>query len=222
MGYVNSILIITAWIASVIFTGIACKVRWPKQKELSRKIIHIGIGPVLPLAWWLSIPKNLAIPITIGVTIALLINHRWRFLPGIEDVNRNSYGTVAYGLTFTILIGLFWPSQPDAASAGVLVMAFGDGLAGLIGRNIQSKSWMILNQRKSIAGTLTMAIVTLLVLPSLNFLAFAELQPIQILAITALAIGLEQISRWGLDNFTVPLGIAFTWTWMTNIQTFQA
>ena len=64
------------------------------------------------------------------------INHQWRFIPAVEDVDRNSYGTIAYGIAITTLLLLFWPTRADAVSAGVLVMALGDGLAGLIGRNV--------------------------------------------------------------------------------------
>ena len=52
----------------------------PNQKELSRKIVHIGTGPVIPIAWALEVSENLAIPIASLITIALLINHQLRLL----------------------------------------------------------------------------------------------------------------------------------------------
>ena len=36
-------------------------------------------------------------------------------------------------LPITLLLALFWPAQPQAVVAGVLVMALGDGFAGLLG-----------------------------------------------------------------------------------------
>jgi phytol kinase len=135
-------------------------------------------------------------------------------LPAVEDVNRQSYGTVAYGLAITLLLVLFWPENAAAVCAGVLVMAFGDGLAGLIGRKVRSASWMIWGQRKSIAGTLTMAVMALMLLITLNLIVDAPYYPLRILAVTGLAVGLEQLSCWGIDNLTVPIGVAFTWSWM--------
>ncbi|NDD44439.1 MAG: dolichol kinase, partial [Synechococcaceae bacterium WB9_4xB_025] len=59
---------------------------WPERRELSRKIVHIGTGPVVPLAWWLGITAAVAIPIALLVTLVALINHRWRLLPAVEDI----------------------------------------------------------------------------------------------------------------------------------------
>ena len=112
--------------------------RWPDQRELSRKIVHIGTGAVVPMAWLFAIPAVVAVPFAGLVTLATAINQRWRLIPAIEDVDRNSYGTTAYGLSITALMLLFWTQHPDAVCAGVLVMACGDGLAGLVGRSVAS------------------------------------------------------------------------------------
>ena len=99
----------------------------PDRKELSRKIVHIGTGPVVPLAWWLQLPAWVAVPAALVVTLVTAINHRWRLLAAVEDADRDSYGTVAYGLAITVLLLLYWPDQAIAVCAGVLVMAFADG-----------------------------------------------------------------------------------------------
>ncbi len=189
-----------------------CKSLWPNQKELSRKIVHIFTGAVAPLAWWLQIPSAMAIPIAISISIALLINHQWHFIPTFEEVSRKSYGTVTYGIAISLLLIFFWESNPAAVCAGVLVMALGDGLAGLIGKKIDSPIWIIWGQKKSVIGTLTMAITSYTVLISLNQIGAFGLHPLQILAITSLAVGLEQLSKLGLDNLTVPLGVAISWS----------
>ena len=137
-----------------MISAIICRYLYPGQKELSRKIIHIGTGPVLPLAWVLKISSNIAIPVASIITLGLFINHRLRLLPAMEDINRQSYGTIAYGMSITILIICLWPEHAAAVSAGVLVMSFGDGLAGLIGPKWKSPDWLILGQRKSLIGTM--------------------------------------------------------------------
>lgn len=197
----------------VIILAVLARRRWPQQRELSRKIVHIGTGPVLPLAWGLGIPAPWAIPIAMAVTVVALINHRWRLLPAVEDVDRHSYGTVAYGLAITTLLVLFWPNQPQAACAGVLVMAAGDGLAGLIGRAVQSPRWQIWGQTKSTAGTLTMTLVSSAMLSLLSKIGPGHLGITGVVAISLLAVGLEQFSRWGIDNLTVPLAVGLSWSW---------
>ena len=110
---------------------------------------------------------------------------------------------------------LFWAENPAAACAGVLVMAFGDGLAGLIGRAVQSPNWTFMDQRKSLIGTTTMALTSAVVLVVLVLITQSPLAPLRLLAVCTLAVGLEQMSVWGIDNLSVPLGVALSWTWMT-------
>lgn len=198
----------------VISAALICRKRWPEQQELSRKIVHIGTGPIVVLAWWLAIPAFVAVPVAIAVTVITAVNHRLQLLPAVEDVDRNSYGTVAYGLAISLLLLLFWPEQAIAVCAGVLVMAFADGLAGLVGRGVASPSWTIWQQRKSAAGTITMALVTALVLLLLVLLSQSPLHPLRLIAVCALAVGLEQFGRWGIDNLTVPIAVGLCWAWM--------
>ena len=199
----------------VLSAALICRKRWPEQRELSRKIVHIGTGPVVVLAWWLSIPASIAVPVAFAVTVITAINHRIQLLPAVEDVDRNSYGTVAYGLAISLLLLLFWPEQAVAVCAGVLVMAFADGLAGLMGRGVSSPSWTVWHQRKSLAGTVTMGLVTALVLLLLVLISQSPLHPLRLIAVCALAVGLEQFGRWGIDNLTVPMAVGLSWMWMT-------
>ncbi len=197
----------------VISTSIICAKFFPEETELSRKIVHIGSGPIIPLAWWLDIPSNIAIPIASIITLALLINYRFNLIASIENIGRKSFGTIAYGLSITILLYLFWQNSPSAVTAGVLVMAFGDGLASLIGRKIKSPTWRVFGQRKSFAGTLTMGLVGILILYSINQFIGGPLDHVAIIGITSLAIILEQVSILGLDNISVPLAVAMSWQW---------
>ncbi len=210
-------IIIISWIIIIILSSIFCKYKWPNQTEFSRKIVHIGIGPLIPLALILGISKDVAISVAIIISILLFINNRFKIITAIEDVNRQSYGTVAYGLSITFLIILFWENNPNAASAGALVMSFGDGLAGLIGKNISSKKWKIWGQTKSLAGTLVMAISSFSILILLSFTVNQQFNVLPIIMITCLATSLEQVSRWGIDNLTVPIGVGYTWILMTGL-----
>jgi len=211
---INSILIILIWISSVLLAAIACRRYFPAQKEFSRKIVHIGTGPVIPLAWALKIPSNLAIPCAATITIALLINHRLQLISAIEEVNRKSYGTIAYAFSITFLLIFLWPENASSVCAGVLAMSFGDGFAGLIGRQLNTPSWIIFDQTKSIGGTLTMALTVFCMLIILALVSGVGLHPLLLLVITLLAVGLEQIGPWGIDNLTVPIGVAYGWLWL--------
>ena len=192
--------------------AVLCRRLRPNQRELSRKIVHIGTGAVVPLAWFLEIPFVIALPVAAVITVVTTINHQWRFIPAVEDVDRNSYGTIAYGIAITTLLLLFWPTRADAVSAGVLVMALGDGLAGLIGRNVASPKWVLFGQTKSSIGTMTMAVVSGLVLIGLAQWSGADLSLPAALGMVAMATGLEQLSWGGLDNLSVPLSVGVLWS----------
>ena len=196
----------------VIAGAVLCRRLRPNQRELSRKIVHIGTGAVVPLAWFFEIPFVVALPVAAVITVVTTINHQWRFIPAVEDVDRNSYGTIAYGIAITTLLLLFWPTRADAVSAGVLVMALGDGLAGLIGRNVASPKWVLFGQTKSSVGTMTMAVVSGLVLIGLARWSGADLSLPAALGMVAMATGLEQLSWRGLDNLSVPLSVGVLWS----------
>jgi phytol kinase len=202
--------VVVTWLTLVFVSAVLIKKKWPQQQELSRKVVHIGAGFALPLAWCTEIPLFIALPAAAIASLLALINHRWRILASIEDVGRFSYGTVAYGASITILLALYWPERADLVCAAVLTMALADGLAGLLGANFSSHRWQIFGQTKSIIGTATMALVTLLVLtlllPNLSWYA--------VIAIAITATILEQFSWAGLDNLTVPLLVGAMGTWL--------
>ena len=87
-------------------------------------------------------------------------------------------------------------------------MTFGDGFAGLIGKNIRSKSWILFNQKKSLFGTMTMFIVSLTVVFSLSFFQKYSFN-INFFTIAFISTVLEQLSILGIDNLIVPVTAAF-------------
>ena len=197
--------------AVVLAAAVLARRQWPDQRELSRKIVHIGTGAVVPLAWWFAIPAAIALPFAAIVTLATAINHQWRLIPAVEDVDRNSYGTTAYGISITTLLLLFWEQQPEDVCAGVLVMACGDGLAGLVGRSVASPRWSVLGQTKSLVGTTTMLAVSFGVLLALAATTGPVVHGSTALLLAAVATGLEQISPAGIDNLSVPLTVGCLW-----------
>ena len=212
-----AIFVIVLWIITILLIAFICKRYLPNKDELSRKIIHIGTGPIILLAWLFDIPKNIAFLTALFITIGLGINYKYRLLPAIEDIERKSFGTIAYGISITVLLLLFWPRYASSISIGVLSMAFGDGLAGLIGRSIISPKWTILGQTKSLVGTFTMASVVGLTTAIISSTTNLGLQPLEIIVISLLATFFEQISPWGIDNLTVPIGVTCIGIWYVGI-----
>tara|TARA_B100000700_G_C14783984_1_gene732669 strand:- start:148 stop:759 length:612 start_codon:yes stop_codon:yes gene_type:complete len=189
---------------------------FPRKEELPRKIIHIGTGVIIPLAWWLEISAYTAILLASIITLGLLINYYIKVFPSMENINRKSFGTIAYGASITYLLIHFWPNNADAVCAGILTMALGDGFAGLIGSEIKSPNWIILKQKKSILGTICMFLMTCLVLTIISLCIQTTIGIMNIIIIASLATLLEQIGPWGIDNLTVPIGVSYSWYIIVN------
>ena len=180
----------------------------PNNKEAVRKIIHIGIGPLIPLAKFLDVDQTSALYFTGLVSLLIFINYQSKLFPNIEDIDRKSYGTLFYCLSLFFLISLYWNKDPISLIVGFFIMTFGDGFAGLIGKNFQSKSWIFFNQRKSLFGTITMFSISLIVVCSLSYLNKYSLN-INLFTIALISTVLEQFSIFGIDNFIVPISAAF-------------
>ena len=201
------VIVICVYIFSIFFLSSIFQKNKSNNNELKRKIIHIGIGPLIPIAQFLKIDQNSALFFTGIISLLVLINYTRKIFPTIEDVERKSYGTLFYCLSLFILIFLFWNKDPYSLIAGFFIMSFGDGLAGLIGKTFNSKSWIFFKQKKSLFGTMTMFLTSLIVVCSIGYAQQNSLN-LNYFTIAFFATLLEQFSVLGIDNFIVPISSA--------------
>ncbi|MFN6478074.1 SEC59/DGK1/VTE5 family protein [Nostoc sp. DedQUE07] len=185
--------------------------RFADKPEIVRKIVHIGTGNVILIAWWLDIPASVGITASILASAITLLSYRLPILPGINSVGRQSLGTFFYSISFGILVAWFWYlQQPQYAALGILVMTWGDGLAALIGQRFGKHKYKVFGTEKSWEGSLTMMLVSYVV--SSLILVGTQGNSWQTWAVSLLvaviATGLEAVSFLGIDNLTVPLGSA--------------
>ena len=196
--------VVLLYLFSIFLISIVFKKYNEDSREIVRKIIHIGIGPLIPIAQFLKINQNSALIFTGIVSLMVFINYTYKLFPTIEDVERKSYGTLFYCLSLFILIYLFWDKDPYALISGFFIMTFGDGLAGLIGKSFNSKSWIFFEQKKSLYGTITMFLTSLIVTCSIGYSQQNSLN-LNYFTIAFIATLLEQFSVLGIDNLIVPI-----------------
>jgi len=199
--------LIVLYIFLIFLISIAFKKFNKDSREIVRKIIHIGIGPLIPIAQFLEIDQNSALIFTGIISLMVLINYTYKIFPTIEDVERKSFGTLFYCLSLFILISLFWDKDPYSLITGFFIMTFGDGLAGLIGKSFNSRSWIIFKQKKSLFGTTTMFLISLFIVCSLGY-AQQKSFNLNYFTIAFIATVLEQFSVLGIDNIIVPISSA--------------
>ncbi len=136
------------------------------ESHLSRKIIHIGTGPLFVLCWLLfnddPINKFLATLVPLAFTLQF-------FLIGIGVIkdeasvkamsrtgNRREIlrGPLYYGIVFVLLTIIYWKNSPIGIIS-LMLMCGGDGLADIFGRK-WGKNKILWNNSKSWAGSLGM------------------------------------------------------------------
>lgn len=179
--------------------------------ELTRKVVHIGSGHVILIAWLLNIPAWVGIGASAIAGVIAILSYFLPILPSINSVGRNSLGTFFYAISMGILVACFWTiNAPQYAAIGILVMAWGDGLAAIIGQRFGKHPYQFFGSRKSWEGSATMAAVSFIV--TLLILLLVQGNSWQTwcvsLLVALVATGLEAFSKLGIDNLTVPLGSA--------------
>ena len=95
-------------------------------------------------------------------------------------------------------------------------MTFGDGLAGLIGKSFNSMSWNFFKQKKSLFGTTTMFLTSLIVVCSIGYSQQNSFN-LNYFTIAFFATVLEQFSILGIDNFIVPIFSALFFNFFITI-----
>jgi len=136
------------------------------QSDLSRKIIHIGTGPIFVLCWLLfkeaPSARYLAalVPFTITIQFILVGLGLMKDESAVQSMSRTGdprellRGPLLYGLVFAVLTILYWKDSSIGVIALMLVCG-GDGLADILGRRF-GKSHLPWNTKKSWVGSFGM------------------------------------------------------------------
>ena len=136
------------------------------EQRLSRKIIHIGTGPLFVLCWNLfsagSGARVLAalVPLSITLQFFLVGIGRMQDPAAVQAMTRTGNpreilrGPLYYGIVFVICTLLFWRHSPVGIMA-LMLMCGGDGLADVVGRR-WGKAKLPIGSEKSWAGSAAM------------------------------------------------------------------
>ncbi|MGF1495626.1 MAG: diacylglycerol/polyprenol kinase family protein [Elainellaceae cyanobacterium] len=136
------------------------------SQTLSRKIVHVGTGPLFVLCWPLfpALPaaRFLAALVPFVLTLGFfLVGMGWVDNPElVKSTTRNGdrqellQGPLYYGLMFIVCTIIFWRHSPVGILA-LMMMCGGDGLADIVGRRFGTHK-LPLNPHKSWAGSAAM------------------------------------------------------------------
>lgn len=151
-----------AWLRSVE----ALAARGWLEPRLSRKIIHIGTGPLFVVCWNLFSAQPAArwaaavVPLAITAQFAAVGLGWLKDDAAVQAMTRSGdrreilRGPLFYGAAFVVCTVVFWRSSP-AGLLALMAMCGGDGLADIVGRRLGGRR-LPFNPGKSWAGSAAM------------------------------------------------------------------
>jgi phytol kinase len=190
------------------------------DSKLSRKVIHIGTGPLFVLCWFLFRDTPDArwlaalVPFAITVQFALIGLGVIKDDASVKAMSRTGdpkeilRGPLFYGIMFVALTIIFWKDSPTGIVA-LMMMCGGDGIADLIGRRVKSQKlpW---SGEKSVAGSLGVffggwILAALILFIYVSAGVFASPFDSYLMPLTLIALGttvIESLPFKDVDNIT--------------------
>ncbi len=193
------------------------------ESRLSRKIIHIGTGPIFVLCWLLFDDASAArwmaalVPFAITVQFALIGLGIIKDKASVKAMSRTGdpkeilRGPLFYGVVFVVMTLVFWKDSPVGIIA-LMLMCGGDGIADVVGRRVKSAKlpW---SPDKTVAGSLAvfvggwiLAVLVVAIFVSAGVFggsATSYFLPIALIALAGMLV--ESLPIREVDNLTVTL-----------------
>ena len=196
------------------------------ESWLSRKLIHIGTGPIFVLCWLMYpdvfIGRWLAalVPLVITLQFALVGLGLIKDEAAVKAMSRTGdrreilRGPLLYGIAIIAMTLIYWKDLLIGIPA-MMIMCGGDGIADIVGRRIKSAKlpW---SREKSVAGSLSVFaggwLLTLLIFGIYVFMGtFTGPMTRFLLPVTWVALGatlVESLPFKDVDNLTITAACA--------------
>lgn len=221
-------VIAVAWLRMMDF---AAHQGWVESR-LSRKIIHIGTGPIFVLCWllfpgeWYDRYLAALVPGLITAQFALIGLGIVKDEASVKAMSRSGdpreilRGPLYYGIMFVLMTVIFWKDSPVGIVA-LMMMCGGDGIADLVGRRFKSPK-LFHSPAKSVAGSLgvffggwilsAFVLAMYLLAGVFDGQVSAYLLPLTVIA--AIATVIESLPQRDVDNITVTFAAALLGWWL--------
>lgn len=222
-------MITNPWLAAII-TLVLC-LAWMRlinlltdkgiiQRSVSRKVIHIGTGPIFLLCWILfpdnPFSKYLAalVPFLIVLQLFLVGKGKIEDRTSILSMARTGEkvellrGPLLYGIVFVLVTIFFW--KTIHAVVALMILCGGDGIADIVGSRVRScrLPW---TKSKTVAGSIAMFLggfllsLMMILIVKTNFFTALSLGSVYIplIVISFLATAVESLTPSDWDNLSV-------------------
>ena len=216
MQNIKIILLSLVYISIVLAAATLIAKKTKGASENSRKFIHILLGnwvfftPFFTKFWPLII-----VPLVFILVNTLSLRHN---IISAMERDDDSLGTVYYPISMVVLSGagfiLGWRTLPFI---GLLTMAYGDGLAAVVGQRWGKRRLFSFAPKKSLIGS-AMVLVTSFIITAVCLYAFQGTGNLRIVTspiiifiavlTSILSTFIELTGEKGCDNLTLPIGSA--------------
>lgn len=174
--------------------------------ELTRKLVHVAVGTFVAF-WPFFLSWRQIELLSLAFFVVVSISIRWNVFQAIHAVKRNMVGE----LLFALVIGMLAAISPSkwVFLTAMLHLSIADGLAAVIGLGWgDSNSYKVFGKTKSIAGSVTFLICSLLIMMAYGLFAGSSTSFFTLLWLPLLATAAENIAVYGTDNLIMPMLIA--------------
>jgi len=188
------------------------QVKWKPEPELVRKLFHIGGGAIgLSLPWLFEdVAPVLALGVLVaGALVALRLVPQLRSGLGqvVFGIKRQTIGELCYLASICLL---FWLTSDNKLlySVPLLILAFADAFAALIGEQYGKLRLHMTGDRKSFEGALAFFLTAFFCVhvPVLLWGGTTRLESLMIgVDLSILVMMAEAAAWWGLDNLIIPV-----------------
>jgi phytol kinase len=202
----NIISVVISLLYFIIVIGVAARLR-ALPYHFSRYFTHMMVAN----AWFLSLyfikDGLLALIVPALYTVFSLLNYIYNWLPALNSRYQvKNFGSVYFAMSNLVLTWLAYvfPSLAIGAGMGLMVMAYGDGFAAMVGMHAGRYRYTIFHGHKTLEGSFTMWCVSLAVLLLVTLFHLETIPWMMIVLLASLATFVEAISPYGLDNVFIP------------------
>lgn len=184
--------------------------------EVSRKFVHILTG-VFIATWpfFMSFRTIQALSVVLFAVVGL--SKRLGIFNSVHNVDRRTYGEILFPAA--IFLTASFAKTDWVFAAAILHLSLADGLAATVGaRHSKRYKYKVLKQAKSLLGSMTFYVVSLLITVgvfALNIDSFSDSAPAILLWLPLTATLVESIGVYGTDNLLVPLVVM---VFMNSVQ----
>lgn len=216
-GDVVGVIAVYAYVAVLML--ITEKVLSKKYTLFNRKLLHIMVGNIaflLPIFQTREIMAFVAAGPFIIITFLISPLSPLKTIRDRLSKTGHGLGLVYYAIAWTVLAYVFFDYK-EIIAIGILAMSYGDGFASLLGIQFGKRKYCVFKDEKSIVGSITMFLFTLLFIEIALLYYQIPMQQLTLpflLVIAFIGTSAEGLTPRGLDNLSVPFLTAGFYWWL--------